>query len=159
MDWWIGTATAAMKAFLWSSKVNKGLSRKMKLLIYVPALTWVHEVWITIERTRLWNKRLKLTSLEGSQGLAWDIMCSFTWGELKEPLLLHTEESQQRWFRHLNKMLLGYLSCWFSRHCPLWKKILQFQRPLKCGNYKGRATYSEGKTGQMVYAWCVLMLK
>jgi len=50
------TLSAVMRALLWSNVVKKELSRKANLAIYwsifVPILTYCHEIWIMTERTR-----------------------------------------------------------------------------------------------------------
>ncbi|KAI3364208.1 hypothetical protein L3Q82_010807 [Scortum barcoo] len=52
----IGAASAVMRSVYWTVVVKKELSRKAKLSIYrsiyVPTLTYGHELWVMTERTR-----------------------------------------------------------------------------------------------------------
>ncbi|KAK3534043.1 hypothetical protein QTP86_000634 [Hemibagrus guttatus] len=52
----IGAATAVMRSMYWSVVVKKELSRKAKLSIYhsiyIPTLTYSHELWVMTERVR-----------------------------------------------------------------------------------------------------------
>ncbi|KAK3523071.1 hypothetical protein QTP86_012652 [Hemibagrus guttatus] len=56
IDRWIGAAAAVMRPMYWSVVVKKELSRKAKLSIYqsiyVPTLTYGHELWVMTERIR-----------------------------------------------------------------------------------------------------------
>ncbi|KAK3567864.1 hypothetical protein QTP86_027337 [Hemibagrus guttatus] len=57
IDRWIGAAAAVMRSMYWSVVVKKDLSQKAKLSIYqsiyVPTLTYGHELWVMTERARL----------------------------------------------------------------------------------------------------------
>ncbi|KAI3358431.1 hypothetical protein L3Q82_014864 [Scortum barcoo] len=105
----IGAASAVMRSVYRTVVVKKELSRKAKLSIYrsiyVPTLTYGHELWVMTERTR---------SLDTSgrnefppQGgwlppLEIGVRSSVTREELGvEPLLLRIERSQLRWLGHL----------------------------------------------------------
>ncbi len=57
IDMWIGAASAVMRTLKRSVVVERELSRKAKLsvylLIYIPTLTYGHELWVMTERTRM----------------------------------------------------------------------------------------------------------
>ncbi|KAK3518104.1 hypothetical protein QTP70_033329 [Hemibagrus guttatus] len=63
IDRWIGAAAAVMRSMYRSVVVKKELSRKAKLLIYqsiyVPTLTYGHELWVMTER---YKRHLSTTS-------------------------------------------------------------------------------------------------
>ncbi|XP_062296309.1 uncharacterized protein LOC134000829 [Scomber scombrus] len=84
----IGAASAVMRTLHRSVVVKRELSRKAKLSIYqsifVPTLTYGHELWVVTERTR-------------SRELGVD------------PLLLRVERSQLRWLGHLVRIPTGRL--------------------------------------------------
>ncbi|KAK3532938.1 hypothetical protein QTP70_003794 [Hemibagrus guttatus] len=93
----IGAAAAVMRSMYRSVVVKKELSRKVKLSIYqsiyVPTLTYGHELWVMTEREEL--------------GV--------------EPLLLHIERGQLRWLGHLFRMPPGRLPGEVFRACPTGK--------------------------------------
>ena len=70
IDGRIGAASAVMQALHRPVVVKKELSQKAKLTIYrsiyVPTLTYGHEVWVVTERTRY--KRPKWASTAGCLG-------------------------------------------------------------------------------------------
>ncbi|KAK3534950.1 hypothetical protein QTP70_002031 [Hemibagrus guttatus] len=78
IDRWLGAAAAVMRSMYRSVVVKKELSRKAKFsiyqTIYVPTLTYGHELWVMTEREEL--------------GV--------------EPLLLHIERGQLRWLRDVS---------------------------------------------------------
>jgi len=120
MDRWIGAASAVMRALYRSVVVKRELSRKAKLSIYrsiyVPTLTYVHELWVVTERMRLWIQAAKMSFLHRGAGLSLRdrVRSSDIRGELGlEPLLLRVERSQLRWFRHLLRMPPGHF---FNSH-------------------------------------------
>ncbi|KAK3541803.1 hypothetical protein QTP86_005516 [Hemibagrus guttatus] len=94
----IGAAAAVMQSMYWSVVVKKELSRKVKLSIYqsiyVPTLTYGHELWVMTEREEL--------------GV--------------EPLLLHIERGQLRWLGHLFRMPPGRLPGEVFWACPTGKR-------------------------------------
>lgn len=67
MDRQFGTAPAVMRALRQTVIVKGELSWKVKLLIYlsiyVPALTYGHELWVMTERTRLWIQGAEMSFL------------------------------------------------------------------------------------------------
>jgi len=93
------------------------LSWKAKLSIYwsvyVPTLTYGHELWVVTERTRLRIQAADMSFLRRVAGLSLRDRvrsCSDIRRELGvEPLLLHVESSQLRWFGHLIRMTPGRL--------------------------------------------------
>ncbi|KAK3553138.1 hypothetical protein QTP86_031724 [Hemibagrus guttatus] len=93
----IGAAAAVMRSMYRSVVVKKELSRKAKLSIYqsiyVPTLTYGHELWVMTER---------------ELGV--------------EPLLLHIERGQLRWLGHLFRMPPGRLPGEVFRACPTGKR-------------------------------------
>ena len=81
--------------------VKKELSRKAKLSIsqsiYVPTLTYGHELWVVTERTRLRIQADKMSFLRRVSGLSLRdrVRSSVTREGLRvEPLLLRVERSQ-----------------------------------------------------------------
>ncbi|KAI3369206.1 hypothetical protein L3Q82_007445 [Scortum barcoo] len=92
----IGAASTVMRSVYRTVVVKKELSRKVKLSIYrsiyVPTLTYGHELWGG------WALRLENR-----------VRSSVTREELGgvEPLLLHIERSQLRWLGHLFRMPPG----------------------------------------------------
>ncbi|KAK3509992.1 hypothetical protein QTP70_024336, partial [Hemibagrus guttatus] len=94
----ISAAAAVMQSMYRSVVVKKELSQKAKLSIYqsiyVPTLTYGHELWVMTEREEL--------------GV--------------EPLLLHIERGQLRWLGHLFRMPLERLPGEVFRACPTGKR-------------------------------------
>ena len=87
--------------------MKRELSQKTKLLIcqsiYVPTLTYGHELWVVIERMRCQLQAAIMSFHRRVTGLSLrDRMRSCDiWEELRvEPLLLPIERSQLRWFQH-----------------------------------------------------------
>ena len=72
VDRWIGAAAAVMRSLYRSVVVKKELSRKAKLSIYqsiyVPTLTYGHELWIMTERTRSRIQAAKMSFLRRMAG-------------------------------------------------------------------------------------------
>ena len=84
--------------------VKRELSRKAKLSIYrsiyVPTLTYGHELWVMTERIRSRIQASEMSFLRRVAGcsLRDRVKSSVTQEELQvEPLLLHIERSQLRW--------------------------------------------------------------
>ncbi len=107
----IGAASAVM-----SCVVKKELSRKAKLSIYrsiyVPTLTYGHELWVMTERTRSRTQAAEMSFLRRVAGrsLRDRVRSSVTREELRvEPLLLHIERGQLRWLGYLFRMPPGRL--------------------------------------------------
>ncbi len=112
----IGAASAVMRLMYRSVVVKKELSRKAKLSIYrsiyVPTLTYGHELWVMTERTRSRIKAAEMSFLRRVAGrsLRDRVRSSVTREELRvEPLLLHIERGQLRWLGHLFRMPPGRL--------------------------------------------------
>ena len=70
----IGAASAVMRALNRSVVVKKELSRKAKLSIYwsiyVPTLTYGHELWVMTKRTRSQIQVAKMSFLHRVAGLS-----------------------------------------------------------------------------------------
>ncbi|KAK3508832.1 hypothetical protein QTP70_009600 [Hemibagrus guttatus] len=116
IDRWIGAAAAVMRSMYRSVVVKKELSRKAKLSIYqsiyVPTLTYGHELWVMTERIRSRIQTAEMSFLRRVAGrsLRDRARSSVTREELRvEPLLLHIERGQLRWFGHLFQMPPGRL--------------------------------------------------
>ena len=112
----IGAASAVMRSMYRSVVVKKELSRKAKLSIYrsiyVPTLTYGHELWVMTERTRSRIQAAEMSFLRRVAGrsLRDRVRSSVTREELRvEPLLLHIERGQLRWLGHLFRMPPGRL--------------------------------------------------
>ncbi|KAK3558031.1 hypothetical protein QTP86_006407 [Hemibagrus guttatus] len=125
----IGAAAAVMRSMYRSVVVKKELSRKAKLSIYqsiyVPTLTYGHELWVMTERVRSRIQAAKMSFLRRVAGHSLrDRVRSFvTREELGvEPLLLHIERGQLRWLGHLFRMPLGRLPGEVFRACPTGKR-------------------------------------
>ncbi len=102
--------------FFWNKKVRKELSCKAKLSIYqsiyVPTLTYGHELWVMTERTRSRIQAAEMSFLRRVTGrsLRDRVRSSVAREELRvEPLLLDIERSQLRWLGHLFWMPPGRL--------------------------------------------------
>ncbi|KAK0154371.1 putative uncharacterized transposon-derived protein F52C9.6 [Merluccius polli] len=112
----IGAASAVMRTLHGSVVVKRELSRKAKLSIYqsifVPALTYGHELWVVTERTRLRVQVAEMSFLRRVAGLSLRdrVRSSVIREELGvDPLLLRVERSQMRWLGHLDRMPPGRL--------------------------------------------------
>ncbi|KAK0154400.1 putative uncharacterized transposon-derived protein F52C9.6 [Merluccius polli] len=99
-----------------SAAVARELSRKAKLSIYqsiyVPALTYGHELWVMTERTRSRVQAAEMSFLRRVAGLSLRdrVRSSVIREELGvDPLLLRVERSQMRWLGHLVRMPPGRL--------------------------------------------------
>ncbi|KAK3561732.1 hypothetical protein QTP86_012988 [Hemibagrus guttatus] len=125
----IGAAAAVMRSMYRSVVVKKELSRKAKLLIYqsiyVPTLTYGHELWVMTERVRSRIQAAEMSFLRRVAGrsLRDRVRSSVTREELGvEPLLLHIERGQLRWLGHLFRMPPGRLPGEVFRACPTGKR-------------------------------------
>ena len=121
----IGAASAVMRALRQSVVDKRELSQKAKLSIYrsiyVPTLTYGHEVWVVTERTRSRIQAAEMSFLRRVAGLSLrDRVRSLDIRERLrvEPLLLRIERSQLRWFGHLVRMPPGRLPEEVFRPCP-----------------------------------------
>uniref|UniRef100_A0A669EXX2 Reverse transcriptase domain-containing protein n=1 Tax=Oreochromis niloticus TaxID=8128 RepID=A0A669EXX2_ORENI len=121
----IGAAAAVMRTLHRSVVVKRELNVKAKLLIYrsiyVPTLTYGHELWVVTERTRSRIQAAEMSFLRRVAGLSLrDRVRSsaIREGLRVEPLLLHIERSQLRWFGHLTRMSPGRLLGEVFRACP-----------------------------------------
>ncbi|KAK3512527.1 hypothetical protein QTP70_015639 [Hemibagrus guttatus] len=129
IDRWIGAAAAVMRSMYRSVVVKKELSQKAKLSIYqsiyVPTLTYGHELWVMTKRVRSQIQAAKMSFLRRVAGrsLRDRVRSSVTWEELGvEPLLLHIERGQLRWLGHLFRMPPGRLPGEVFRACPTGKR-------------------------------------
>ncbi|KAK3547052.1 hypothetical protein QTP86_009569 [Hemibagrus guttatus] len=125
----IGAAAAVMRSMYRSVVVKKELSRKAKLSIYqsiyVPTLTYGHELWVMTERVRSRIQAAEMSFLRRVEGrsLRDRVRSSVTREELGvEPLLLHIERGQLRWLGHLFRMPPGSLPGEVFRACPTGKR-------------------------------------
>ncbi|KAK3510880.1 hypothetical protein QTP70_022839, partial [Hemibagrus guttatus] len=125
----IGAAAAVMRSMYRSVVVKKELSRKAKLLIYqsiyVPTLTYGHELWVMTERVRSRIQAAEMSFLRRVAGrsLRDRVRSSVTQEELGvEPLLLHIERRQLRWLGHLLRMPPGRLPGEVFRACLTGKR-------------------------------------
>ncbi|TWW77646.1 hypothetical protein D4764_12G0010360 [Takifugu flavidus] len=70
----IGAASAVMRTLHWSVVVKRKLSRKAKFsiywLIFVPTLTYGHELWVMTERTRSQVQAAEMSFLRRVTGLS-----------------------------------------------------------------------------------------
>ncbi|KAK3514648.1 hypothetical protein QTP70_021558 [Hemibagrus guttatus] len=129
IDRQIGAAAAVMRSMYRSVVVKKELSRKAKLSIYqsiyVPTLTYSHELWVMTERVRSHIQAAEMSFLCRVTGrsLRDRVRSSVTREELGvEPLLLHIERRQLRWLGHLFRMPPGRLPGEVFRACPTRKR-------------------------------------
>ncbi|KAK3512562.1 hypothetical protein QTP70_017239, partial [Hemibagrus guttatus] len=125
----IGAAAAVMRSMYRSVVVKKELSRKAKLSIYqsiyVPTLTYGHELWVMTERVRSRIQAAKMSFLRRVAGrsLRDRVRSSVTREELGvEPLLFHIERGQLRWLGHLFRMPPGRLPGEVFRAFPTGKR-------------------------------------
>ena len=101
----------------------------MKLLIYrsiyVPTLTYGHELWVVTERTSSRIQASEINFLRRAAGLSLrdKVRSSDIRRELGvEPLLLRVERSQLRWFGHLTRMPPGRLPLEVFRARPTGRR-------------------------------------
>ncbi|KAI3375720.1 hypothetical protein L3Q82_003724 [Scortum barcoo] len=125
----IGAASAVMRSVYRTVVVKKELSRKAKLSIYrsiyVPTLTYGHELWVMTERTRSRIQAAEMSFLRRVAGrsLRDRVRSSVTREELGvEPLLLRIERSQLRWLGHLFRMPPGRLPREVFQACPTGRR-------------------------------------
>ena len=116
IDGRIGAVSAVLPALRRSVVVKKELSQKAKFFIYwsiyVPILTYGHELWVVTERTRSRIQAAEMGFLRRMSGLSLrDRVRSsvIREGLGVEPLLLRIERSQMRWLGHLVRMPPGRL--------------------------------------------------
>ena len=114
--------------------VKKELSQKTKLSIYrsifkdsiyVPTLTYGHELCVVTERTRLRIQAAKMGFLRRVSGLSLrDRVRSsvISEGLGVEPLLLRIDRSQMRWLGHLVRMPPGRLPGEVFRARHTWRR-------------------------------------
>uniref|UniRef100_A0A674NTV4 Reverse transcriptase domain-containing protein n=1 Tax=Takifugu rubripes TaxID=31033 RepID=A0A674NTV4_TAKRU len=125
----IGAASAVMRTLHRSVVVKRELSRKAKLSIYrsifVPTLTYGHELWVMTERTRSRVQAAEMSFLRRVAGLSLRdrVRSSAIREELGvESLLLRVERSQMGWLGHLVRMPPGRLPGEVFRACPSGKR-------------------------------------
>ncbi|KAK3566125.1 hypothetical protein QTP86_026019 [Hemibagrus guttatus] len=120
IDRWIGAAAAVVRSMYRSVVVSIYQS------IYVPTLTYGHELWFMTERIRSRIQAAEMSFLRSVAGhsLRDRVRSPVTQEELRvEPLLLHIERGQVRWLGHLFRMPPGYLLGEVFRACPTGKKL------------------------------------
>ena len=112
----IGAVSAVTQTLHGSVVVKRELSRKAKLLIYqsifIPTLTYGHELWVVTERTRSRVQAAEMSFLCRVAGLSFRdrVRSLVIREELRvDPLLLCIERSQMRWLGHLVRMPPGRL--------------------------------------------------
>uniref|UniRef100_A0A8C6LWU7 Reverse transcriptase domain-containing protein n=1 Tax=Nothobranchius furzeri TaxID=105023 RepID=A0A8C6LWU7_NOTFU len=125
----IGSASAVMRTLSRSVVGKRELSQKARLSIYrsiyVPILTYGHELWVMTERTRSRIQAAEMSFLRRVAGLSLrDRVRSsdIREGLGVEPLLLRIERSQLRWFGHLVRMPPGRLPGEVFRACPAGRR-------------------------------------
>ncbi|KAK3544536.1 hypothetical protein QTP86_015589 [Hemibagrus guttatus] len=125
----ISAAAAVMRSMYRSVVVKKELSRKAKLSIYqsiyVPTLTYGHELWVMTERVRSRIQAAEMSFLcrMAGRSLRDRVRSSVTQEELRvEPLLLHIERGQLRWLGHLFRMPPRCLPGEVFWACPTGKR-------------------------------------
>ncbi|KAK3544083.1 hypothetical protein QTP86_001214 [Hemibagrus guttatus] len=125
----IGAAAAVMRSMYRSVVVKMELSRKAKLSIYqsiyVPTLTYGHELWVMTERVRARIQAAEMSFLcrVAGRSLRDRVRSSVTREELGvEPLLLHIERGRLRWLGHLFRMPPVRLPGEVFRACPTGKR-------------------------------------
>ncbi|TWW71616.1 hypothetical protein D4764_16G0001130 [Takifugu flavidus] len=121
----IGVASTVMRTLHRSVVVKRELSRKAKLSIYrsifVPTLTYGHELWVMTESTRSRVQAAEMSFLRRVAGLSLRdrVRSSAIREELGvESLLLRVERSQMGWLGHLVRMPPGRLPGEVFRACP-----------------------------------------
>ncbi|TWW74379.1 hypothetical protein D4764_14G0003810 [Takifugu flavidus] len=117
----IGASSAVIRTLNRSVVVKRELSQKAKLSIYrsifVPTLTYGHELWVMTERTRSRVQVAEMSFLRRVAGLSLRdrVRSSAICEEHElEPLLLRIERSQIGWLGHLVRMPPGEM----FRACP-----------------------------------------
>ena len=128
MDRQYGAASAVIRALYRTVVVKRGLSQKAKLSIYqsifVPTLTYGHELCVVTERMRSRIQVAEMSFLRRVAGLSfigWGAQTSGGSSEV-EPLLLRVERGQLRWFGHLIRMPPGRLPLEVFRARPTGKR-------------------------------------
>ncbi|TWW63116.1 hypothetical protein D4764_03G0001240 [Takifugu flavidus] len=128
---WISAAPAVMRTLHQSVEVKRELSRKAKLSIYrsifVPTLTFGHELWVMTERTRSRVQAAEMSFLRRVAGpsLRDRVRSSAIREELGvELLLLRVERSQMRWLGNQVRMPPGRLPGEVFRACPSGRRPL-----------------------------------
>jgi exonuclease III len=107
----IGAAAAVMRQLYRGAVCKRELSNKAKLAvfksIFIPTLTYGHELWVVTERTRSRIQAAEMRFLRRIAGLTLRhrVRSSAIREKLNvEPLLLQIERSQLRWLGHLLRM-------------------------------------------------------
>ncbi|KAI3353065.1 hypothetical protein L3Q82_019630 [Scortum barcoo] len=128
----IGAASSSYAVGVPDRRGEEGAeSKKAKLSIYrsiyVPTLTYGHELWVMTERTRSRIQAAEMSFLRRVAGrsLRDRVRSSVTREELGvEPLLLHhcIERSQLRWLGHLFRMPPGRLPREVFQACPTGRR-------------------------------------
>ncbi|TWW61130.1 hypothetical protein D4764_05G0012200 [Takifugu flavidus] len=121
----IGEASAVMRTLHRSVVVKRELRLSAQLSIYrsifVPTLSYGHELWVMTERTRSRVQAAEMSFLRRVVGLSLRdrVRSSAIREELGvKSLLLRVERSQMRWLGHLVRMPPGRLPGEVFRACP-----------------------------------------
>ncbi len=127
--------------------MKKELSCKVKLSIYrsiyIPTLTYGHELWVMTERTRSRIQAAEISFLRrvARRSLRDRVRSSVTREELRvEQLLLDIARSQLRWVRHLFRMPPGGLPGEVLRARPTGRRLRGRPRTC-CRDYVSRLAW------------------
>ncbi|TWW59887.1 hypothetical protein D4764_06G0014170 [Takifugu flavidus] len=104
-----------------SKRSASAVIRTLHRSIFVPTLTYGHELWVMTERTRSRVQAAEMCFIRWVAGLSLRdrVRSSAIREELRvEPLLLCVERSQMRWLGHLVRMPPGRLPGEVFRACP-----------------------------------------
>ncbi|KAK0132479.1 putative uncharacterized transposon-derived protein F52C9.6 [Merluccius polli] len=104
--------TASKRFWTTIRRLRRGKQCIVNTSIYVPALTYGHELWVMTERTRSRVQAAEMSFLRRVAGLSLRdrVRSSVIREELGvDPLLLRVERSQMRWLGHLVRMPPGRL--------------------------------------------------
>ncbi|XP_073778470.1 uncharacterized protein [Danio rerio] len=125
----IGAGAAVMQSMYQFVVVKNVFSRNAKLSIYqsiyVPTLTYGHELWVMTERIRFRIQAGEMSFLQrvAVHTLIGRVRSSVTQVELRvEPLLLHIERIQLRWLGYLFWMPPGGFPREVFQPCPTGKR-------------------------------------
>ncbi|XP_061622105.1 furin (paired basic amino acid cleaving enzyme) a isoform X2 [Phyllopteryx taeniolatus] len=108
MDRRIGAASAVMQTLYRSDILKLSIYRS----IYVPTLTYGHELWVVTEKTRSRIQGAEMSFFRRVSGLSLRdrVRSSVIREDIRvESLLLHIERSQMRWLGHLIRMPPGHV--------------------------------------------------
>ncbi|TWW77030.1 hypothetical protein D4764_12G0004200 [Takifugu flavidus] len=108
----IGAASTVMRTLHWSVVVNRELRQKaIYRSIFVPTLTYGHELWVMTERTKSWVQAAEMSFLRMVAGLS--LRDRVRSSAIREKLGV-----ARRWLGHLVRMPHGWLPGEVFRACP-----------------------------------------